>query len=101
MQWQAPGIEWSQTFDRGGDDIAITAVDGSGDGYLFAGQTTSGSGGRDAWVLKTDGNGRKAWQETFGGGAHDWISAATPADGGSLLAGQTASRGTANSTPGW
>jgi hypothetical protein len=93
MQWQAPSIEWSQTFDRGGDDIAITAVDGSGDGYLFAGQTTSGSGGRDAWVLKTDGNGRKAWQETFGGGAHDWISAATPADGGSLLAGQTASRG--------
>jgi len=88
-----PSIEWSQTFDRGGDDIAITAVDGSGDGYLFAGQTTSGSGGRDAWVLKTDGNGRKAWQETFGGGAHDWISAATPADGGSLLAGQTASRG--------
>ncbi|PGF14945.1 hypothetical protein CP556_01590 [Natrinema sp. CBA1119] len=93
MQWQTPGIEWSQTFDRGGDDIAITAVDGSGDGYLFAGQTTSGSGGRDAWVLKTDGSGRETWQKTFGGGAHDWISAATPADSGSLLAGQTASRG--------
>jgi hypothetical protein len=41
-------------------------------GFVLAGQTFSeGAGDRDAYVIKTDSKGEKAWARTFGGPASD------------------------------
>ncbi len=45
-------------------------VDG---GYILVGWTKSkGSGGADIWLVKTNANGVKQWEKTFGGNGNDW-----------------------------
>jgi hypothetical protein len=64
-------------------------------GYIVAGYTKSqGNGGKDLWLLKTDDQGNKIWDYTYGGMRDDvGISVLQGRDGGYIAAGRTASFG--------
>ncbi len=48
-------MEWSQTYGGTGDDTADSVVQTSDGGYALAGDTTSsGAGGYDFWLVKTE-----------------------------------------------
>lgn len=85
---------WSKTYGGGKDDRcwALAATDG---GYVLAGETaSSGSGERDCYLVRTDGDGREVWSKTFGGEKDDrCFSVAAAADGGFVIVGQTYSYG--------
>jgi len=61
-------------------------VDG---GYILVGWTKSkGSGGADIWLVKTNANGVKQWEKTFGGNGNDWSRCVQQThDGGYILIG--------------
>lgn len=90
--------QWDRTFSGfvsssgdGGWSVNETA-DG---GYIVTGYTKSyGSGGKDLWLIKTDSEGFKQWDKTFGGSKDDvGMSVIQAADGGFVVAGRTASYG--------
>jgi hypothetical protein len=89
---------WDKTYG-GSDDDAISSVKETKDGgYIIAGWTTSsGAGGMDMWLIKTDAAGDKLWDKTFGGANTDVAcSALLTSVGGYLLAGTTLSYGDGN-----
>lgn len=80
---QAPPVFDTQLcFGGSGTDIAgkvIPTIDG---GYIFAGSTTSingdvtiNRGANDFWVIRTNANGNREWQKTFGGSGNDIATA--------------------------
>lgn len=83
-----------------GDGMASLTLAADG-GYLLAGNSQSGVGGDktepsrgsgDYWAVKTDAQGNRQWDKTFGGILNDNLYAAQQvADGSYLLAGFTAS----------
>ena len=84
---------WVKTFggivtDR--DDGARSVQQTKDGGYIFAGYTkSSGAGGSDALLIKTDSNGNKLWSKAFGGTDDDSINQVQQtADGGYILAGK-------------
>jgi putative intracellular protease/amidase len=62
---------WSRTYGGAGTEY------GNGgtclaDGYLVVGYTTSfGSGSKDVYLVKLDGDGREVWSQTYGGPSWD------------------------------
>ena len=68
------------------------------DGFIVTGYTESfGSGGYDAWVIKTDKSGNISWVKTYGGALEDVVrSIKETSDGGYILAGWTESSGSGN-----
>ena len=91
----APEEEWNKTFG-GADNDWVDSVQLTADGgYILAGFTESyGAGDADAWLVKTDSNGNKVWDRTFGGADVDYAhSVQQTADGGYILAGSTKSYG--------
>ncbi|MCL6449850.1 MAG: hypothetical protein K6T75_00955 [Acetobacteraceae bacterium] len=86
---------WSRTLGGAGKDWAYCALEAPDGGYLVAGYTeSSGNGGSDAWLLRTDPAGNEVWSRTFGGPGWDWLNWVEPAtDGGYILAGRTESFG--------
>ncbi len=84
---------WSRTFGGEKDDRCFSIAVTEDGGYVLAGQTYSeGAGDRDAYVIKTDGNGEMQWSKTFGGAASDvGHSVCRTSDGNYLVTGYTTS----------
>lgn len=81
--------EWNRTFGGSGAERAYSVRQTSDGGYILTGSTTSfGSGGSDAYLVKTDSNGNRLWEKTFGGSGDDLARSVRQAsDGGYILAG--------------
>ncbi|MFC1543114.1 leucine-rich repeat domain-containing protein [Candidatus Neomarinimicrobiota bacterium] len=88
-------LSWAKTYGGSDYDNAISVQQTSEGGYILAGQTDSyGAGGSDAWLVKTTASGDTSWTKIFGGSEFEnIISVQQTADGGYILAGQTASFG--------
>jgi hypothetical protein len=87
--------EWSRTFGGTERDWAVSVQQTADGGFVIAGGTESfGAGRSDVWLIKTDEEGNKEWSRTFGGAEWDEAcSVKQTADGGFIIAGDTASFG--------
>lgn len=87
---------WMRTYGGPGAEYAYSVEPTLDGGYILAGYTSSsGSGGNDFYLVKTDQYGNAAWEETYGGGGDDRARAVrqTLPDSGYIIAGYTASFG--------
>jgi hypothetical protein len=82
---------WSTSFGGNGLEWGFSVDQTSDGGYVAAGWTnSSGAGGHDMYLVKTDAYGNKSWDQTYGGDGNDWAYfVRQTADGGYLLAGYT------------
>lgn len=82
--------QWLRTYGGAGNDEIRGVQQTSDGGYVLAGFTSSyGAGGRDAWLVKTDAEGRGVWSKTFGGEGDDAAYCIVQTkDGGHVLAGE-------------
>lgn len=83
--------QWERTFGGAGSDIGNSVQQNPDGDYILAAETDSfGAGNRDAWLIKTDSEGRKQWERTFGGQGSDTVKCVRPtSDGEYILVGST------------
>lgn len=89
---------WENAYGGEDDDFGQFVCVGDDGGSLIAGNTFSKTSGdiEDVYVVKTDADGNKVWEKTFGGKGPDTIAAVQrTSDGGLVMAGVT------GSFPGW
>lgn len=89
-------LSWDKTFggfvsSSGDGGWSVDETDDAG--FIATGYTQSlGSGRKDLWLIKTDGQGNKIWDKTFGGREDDvGMSVLQSREGGYIVAGRTAS----------
>jgi len=89
-------VQWNQTYGGTGDDEGYSVVQTTDNGYAIAGYTnSSGHGGYDGWLIKTDSSGNMQWNQTYGGTGGDHVySMLQTRYGGYALSGVTNSFGT-------
>jgi len=57
---------WNETYGGMGDDTAKCVIQTRNGGFALAGFTnSSGAGGFDMWLVKTDDNGNEQWNMTY------------------------------------
>jgi predicted secreted protein len=88
-------MQWNKTYGGAGTDFGyciIQAIDG---GYAMVGYTnSSGAGGQDDWLVKTDASGNMQWNKTYGGTAGEQaFTVVQTTDGGYVITGLTSSFG--------
>jgi hypothetical protein len=66
---------WTKNFGSTGIEIAKEVHQTNDAGFVFAGQTTSDTGGIDAYLVKTDSNGNLLWEKSFGNSADNTANA--------------------------
>jgi CubicO group peptidase (beta-lactamase class C family) len=80
---------WSKQFGGKSYDKASSII-ATKDGYLIIGSTSSyGKGNYDMFLVKTDKEGRKLWQKTYGNFYNDYGYSIEKVDNGYLLKGTT------------
>lgn len=86
---------WTRTYGGADDDYCYGVKQTPDGGYILAGRTeSSGAGGFDAWLIKTDASGDTSWTRTYGGTADDYGNSVwRTTDGGYIVAGATKSYG--------
>jgi hypothetical protein len=86
---------WTRTYGGIGDDRAYSVQQTLDDGYIVTGYTnSSGAGGYDICLIKTNASGDTVWTQTHGGAADDFGESVREApDGGYIVAGYTKSFG--------
>jgi hypothetical protein len=86
---------WNKSYGGIGSDYGAGLIETKDGQYLITGYTESyNAEGIDLWLLKTDPEGKLAWQQTFGGKDNDFGSSIVPTrDGDYLMAGETYSTG--------
>ena len=88
---------WEKTYGDISGDFLNTMVETKGGGYLLGGWTNlpeSGKlkGGSDYWIVKTDAQGDKIWDKSFGGDDSETLrSIVVTADNSFLLGGSSSS----------
>ncbi len=86
---------WDKTFGGTNHDFGNSVQQTNDGGYIIAGKTRSYSQGLDdIWLIKTDSEGNKMWDKTFGYDKYDSASQVrqTP-DGGYILVGEVNNNG--------
>lgn len=88
-------VIFEQSFGGTGYERGVAALQTSDGGYILLGDTeSSGSGGSDIYLVKTDSAGLKQWEKTFGGsGDEHGASIAITPDNGFIIIGDTDSSG--------
>jgi hypothetical protein len=91
-------LNWDRTFggfvsSSGDGGWSVDETDDGG--FITTGYTQSlGNGRKDLWLIKTDGQGSRIWDKTFGEREDDvGMSVLQSRDGGYIVAGRTASFG--------
>lgn len=86
---------WMKTFGGDSSDAGRSVQQTSDGGYIVVAETYSfGAGQGDFWVIKTDGNGNKIWDKTFGGSNWDIpTDVKQTKDNGYIITGRTYSFG--------
>jgi len=95
---QTQAKSWKKTFGGSSDDEGRSVRTTNDGGYIIVGKTNSyGAGETDVWLIKTDADGNKLWDRTFGGPWFDGgDSVSQTSDGGYIIAGKTESYSQAN-----
>jgi hypothetical protein len=88
-------LQWTKTIGGKKEDVGLSLIQTSDDGYAIAGFTSSfGAGLSDAYLVKLDANGNLQWTRTIGGpGDEIGNSLIQTSDGGYVIAGLTYSFG--------
>jgi len=88
-------ISWSKTYGGTNSEYGNSVIQTIDNGYIITGWTSSfGSGGEDAFLIKTDANGDTLWTRTYGGASSDpGRSVLQNADGSYIIAGAVMSYG--------
>lgn len=89
------GKLWEAIFGGPGQDYGRHVQETSDGGYIIAGEVRDADLGlADVWLIKTDSDGNRLWDKTFGGTGDDYGRCVRQTlDGGYVVAGSTASCG--------
>ncbi|MDO8123882.1 MAG: cadherin repeat domain-containing protein [Candidatus Hermodarchaeota archaeon] len=89
---------WNQTYGGPSSEMGGTVVEMSDGGFAFSGLTdSSGAGGGDVWLVRTDTTGNELWNHTYGGTGFDLgVNLIEVSSGGFALTGWTNSSGAGN-----
>lgn len=91
-------ITWEKTYSGIKEDWGFFARQTSDNGYIMVGESRSfGAGEAKVYIVKTDGNGDKLWEKTFGGGIYDSGRQIQQISDGYIIIGSTASAGAGGS----
>ena len=89
-----PNAIWIRTFGGINSDYGRSIQQVFNDGYIIIGTTASFGDNNDVWLIKTDVQGNKEWDKTFGGSNDDFGSCIQQTiDGGYIIVGWTNSFG--------
>jgi len=82
--------KWVKTYDLNKFDGAGSVQQTSDGGYIIVGMTETSINRDDIWLIKTDSQGNKIWDKTFGGDKDDrGVKVRQTSDGGYILLGHT------------
>jgi len=82
-------LQWNKTYGGISNDQAFSVVPTKDGGYALAGITnSSGAGGVDFWLVKTNSTGDMQWNKTYGVSGNDYgYCAVQTSDGGYVMIG--------------